>query len=273
MESIDIKSKDIINKLKNPIDYINSSDFYTFDYSKLSKKKNVSNKKEKEKEKEKEITLVDSLIASLSSNDNDRFNWVISQRKNINIEHTIANFNNDLLEGFLNKSIERFNTNIQNDLIYWIEIIFKKFFQSIPDHILNKLEVLLSKRTSNYNSLIELKSKISLFTDIKNSLLNVKSKEKNLLQNKNKLIEKPSLVYYESESEGEKEKSKKLKGTLKLESSIQKFKAKKQKERELKMEVDDEKEEKDDYDSLGEDEIIDDEELEEDDEDDFEDDE
>jgi large subunit ribosomal protein L31 len=57
-------------------------------------------------------------------------------------------------------------------------------------------------------------------------------------------------------------------------SRIQKFKDKRHKERQSKMEVDEEKLENDDYDSLGEDEIIDDEDdFEVDDEDDFDDDE
>jgi hypothetical protein len=191
------------------------------------------------KNTEKGVTLIDSLNASLNNNDNEKFDWVVKQQKSINISQTVKILSPEQIKAFLAKGIERFNTEIQSSLIYWLEEIFRVHFTTLPKEELKSLENVLHSKTMNYNTILEIKSKIDLLNDIKLSVL--KSNNKVLTDKKDKNLEtNPMLVYYDSEDEEEKEKKNKYKKLLGSATTIEKFKNKQKEKLYNKMEIDNE---------------------------------
>ena len=225
------------------------------------------------KNTEKGVTLIDSLNASLNNNDNEKFDWVVRQQKSINISQTVKILSSEQIKAFLAKGIERFNTEIQSSLIYWLEEIFRVHFTTLPKEELKCLENVLHSKTMNYNTILEIKSKIDLLNDIKLSVL--KSNNKVLTDKKDKNLENNAmLVYYESEDEEEKEKKNKYKKLLGSATTIEKFKTKQKEKLYNKMEVEnDDNQDDDDLDDIDYNEELENDSLIEEDEDDVDEDE
>lgn len=192
------------------------------EYSMINTNAKLSAIKNKNTEGDKKFTLIDSLNSALANNDNDKFDWVINQKATVNIIPTVEALLPEQVKAFLSKSIERFNTNIQSNLLFWLENLFKIQFINLPKDSLIKLEGILHSRVVNYTLLSETNSKIQLLNDIKVKML----KESNQSFTGKKTEDKPLLVYYESDDEETKEKKKKYKSVLNASTTIKQFKEK-----------------------------------------------
>lgn len=208
---VEIHSNGLINMLEN-------SEFKIVnDNSKLA-----NLKKKTALEGQKAVTLLDSLNSALANNDNEKFDWVITQQ--INVEPTVKAFNPVHIDAFLSKAIERFNTQNQTFIVIWLETIFRCHYNRLPVNQLKQLEGLILSKTMNYQLLIETESKIELLSEL--SKIELPKKEHKKKKN-NEL--QPKLVYYESEDEEEKGKKEKYSNTLKTATTIDKHKQKKNK--------------------------------------------
>lgn len=186
------------------------------------------------------ITLLDTLNNALINNDNDKFDWLISQK--INIEETVKQLNNEQINSFINKCVERFysSNNSQYNILLWLELIFKHFLSSMPIDQIKQLESLLLAKTMNYNVLLEAQSKMEILDNIK-SIAKEHSNNKGIdTNNKENHQLKPMLVYYESEDEEEKNNTIKYKHLLDNNKKKSNLKKKKVESVESNIDIDEE---------------------------------
>lgn len=193
------------NNCLSSLDLENNEFFETNKNSKLA-----SNSKGKTKLEDKGVTILDSFNSALANNDNDRFDWVVSQ--NVNVDSTVKLLSIEQIESFLSKACERFNSKVQKGIVIWLESIFRHHFSILPVNQLKKLEALIIAKTMNYSVLLETQAKIELLSDLKSTLVSNDQNKitKSKKQAENKEI-KPLLVYYESDDENEKKLEEKIK--------------------------------------------------------------